>query len=70
MAGEGAQDGTQSGFLLRCEHEAFQIAKPDDRRGMMGENGTCRLHELVQRESRKVNPLGLLRNGHGIYGEH
>lgn len=70
MAGEGAQDGTQPCLFLRRQHEAFQIAEPDDGGGMMGENSARSLHELVEWKSRQVNPLSLLRNGDSVYCQH
>jgi hypothetical protein len=70
MTGERTEHSPKPCLFLRRQHEAFQIPKPDHGGGMMGENSTRRLHELVQRESRKVNPLSLLRNGDSVYCQH
>lgn len=49
MAGERPQNRTQPRLLLGREHEAFQVAEPDRRRGMVAKDSKRRVNQLIQR---------------------
>lgn len=51
MTRERSKHGSKLGFLMRRQHESFEIAKPNRRTRLMGENSARRVHEFVQRKS-------------------
>ena len=70
MTREGPQYGAQLCFLCGRQHEAFEIAKPNRRTCLVGENRACRLDKLVQGDSGEVNPVRLFGDWDRVDRQH